>query len=263
MKNSIKKLIIMTVGVILMITGGICGENYIYSEYDITPLTEEQLKSAGIDTCHCLMITAHPDDEILWGGGHLSMMKGEFFVVVVTNGRNETRSAEFKKVIEASGNKGMILDYPDKTFGKRDDWSIVRGKIEKDAALLMGYKDWDMIVTHNPDGEYGHIHHVMTNDIVTKAYEKKHSDNTRLLYFGRYYKKSELPNVSLYVMSDEAVKAKEELLKLYESQSGTIGKLCHMDPYENWIRYEDWGKDTQDNYLEKKLIREEEMDKRK
>ena len=237
MKNNIKKILIITVGCLLMTAVGLCSENYIYSEYDINPLTAEIIEDTGIASCNKLMITAHPDDEILWGGGHL--MDGGYFVVVITNGRNETRSAEFKKVIEASGNKGLILDYPDKTFGKRDDWSVVRGKIEKDVELLENYKDWGMIVTHNPDGEYGHIHHVMTSDIVTKEYEKGHSDNTDLLYFGKYYKKSDLEKISdtLPKMTDEQIRFKEDLLKLYESQSGTIKKLSHMNPYENWTEY--------------------------
>ena len=255
MKNGIKKLLIMTVGCLLLLTGTICSESYIRSEYHIPLLTVEQLKDAGIDSCQFLMITAHPDDEVLWGGGHLKY--GGYFVVVITNGRNETRSAEFKKVIEASGNKGMILDYPDKTFGKRDDWSIVRSSIEKDVELLTGYKDWNMIITHNPDGEYGHIHHVMTNEIVTKAYENKHSEDTRLLYFGRYYKKSALPDVSLYVMSDEMLQYKEDLLKLYESQSGTIRKLSHMNPFENWIEYEDWDKAPDDTDITNKILQED------
>ena len=240
MRDSFKKLIIMIAGCLLMLTVGVCAENYIYSEYNIEPLTAEKIESAGIASCDKLMITAHPDDEILWGGGHLK--DGGYFVVVITNGRNETRSAEFKKVIEASGNKGMILDYPDKTFGKRDDWSIVREKIEKDVELLENYKEWDLIVTHNPKGEYGHIHHIFTNMIVTLAYEKKHDYDTKLYYFGKYYKKSDLENISdtLKKMTEEQISFKEDLLKLYESQSGTIKKLCHMDPYENWIRCEDW-----------------------
>ena len=53
---------------------------------------------------------------------------------------------------------------------------------------ILGYKKWNKIVTHNPEGEYGHIHHKMTNQIVTKECKKK--DLTKnLYYFAHYYKK--------------------------------------------------------------------------
>ena len=237
MKNTLKKIVIMTAGVFLMLTTGFAAGGYVYSEYDIDPVTEEVLKEHGIDSADKLMVVAHPDDEILWGGGHL-MEKG-YFVVVVTNGRNDERSSEFKKVLAASGNNGIILDYPDKTFGKRDDWTQVYDKIKEDIQFIMDSKHWKLVVTHNQKGEYGHVHHVMTHDIVTAAHDNA-SDKSigSLYYFGKYYKKDKIGEVSdsLDKLSVEQLKYKEDLLKLYESQSGTIKKLEHMNSFENWTK---------------------------
>lgn len=36
----------------------------------------------------------------------------------------------------------------------------------------MKYKHWGMVATHNPDGEYGHIHHKMTSRLMTESYYK-------------------------------------------------------------------------------------------
>ena len=36
--------------------------------------------------------------------------------------------------------------------------SLVKGYSKRDKKEIDS-KDWDKIVTHNPDGEYGHIHH--------------------------------------------------------------------------------------------------------
>lgn len=41
-----------------------------------------------------MMITAHPDDETLWGGGHL--LEGEYLVVCMTHGWNEKRRTAFE-----------------------------------------------------------------------------------------------------------------------------------------------------------------------
>ena len=77
------------------------------------------------------MIVAHPDDEVLLGAEDIFMIKG-YLVVCVTNGRNKVRSQEFKDVVTASGNECIMLEYPDKVRGKRDDWALVKDGIESD-----------------------------------------------------------------------------------------------------------------------------------
>ena len=48
-----------------------------------------------IDTYQNIMIVAHPDDETIWGGGHL--LKDKYLVICLTNGNNKTREKEFVK----------------------------------------------------------------------------------------------------------------------------------------------------------------------
>lgn len=67
-----------------------------------------------------IMIVAHPDDETIWGGIHL--LQNNYLVICLTNGNNQTRANEFHEVMEQTHNTGIILDYPDKTNGKRDNW---------------------------------------------------------------------------------------------------------------------------------------------
>lgn len=66
-----------------------------------------------------LMIVAHPDDETIWGGSHL--INGNYTVLCITNGNNKKRKKEFMKVMEKTHSKGIILSFPDKTKGKRDN----------------------------------------------------------------------------------------------------------------------------------------------
>ena len=60
-----------------------------------------------------VMFVAHPDDDLLWGGRHL--IEDDYLVVCMTRGNDPVRSAEFKSVMEATGDKHLILSYPDKS----------------------------------------------------------------------------------------------------------------------------------------------------
>ena len=204
--------------------------------HHVEPLTEETLLTKNLMSCNKLMIVAHPDDDAIWGGAHLK--EGGYLVVCITNNRNETRKQEFFDAVDASGNTPLILGYPDKVNGKRDDWDKVYSKITDDISYIMGYKEWDMIVTHNPDGEYGHIHHKMTSEITTKVYNRL-KPAAKLYYFGKYYKASQIDSVkdSLTAISEEDMEFKDKLLEHYESQSETIEKFRHMLPYEEWTEY--------------------------
>lgn len=229
----VKKISAVLMGAVLIILTSIFGSSYSLGVYDVEPLSRESLLRSGIDSCDKLIITAHPDDEILWAGGHL--MDGGYYILVLTNGNNEERSSEFRKVLKASGSRGIILSYPDKTFGERDDWSQVRDGITRDIETVLTCKKWKTVTTHNEIGEYRHIHHVMTHDIVGEVFrEKLGCSGTELYSFGKYYKKDDLPDDGIERMSDDRIAFKEKLLRIYDSQSRTIGKLSHMNPYENW-----------------------------
>lgn len=204
--------------------------------YNVSPLEREELDELPLEQADKLMIVAHPDDETIWGGGHLK--EGGYLVVCITNGRNEVRKKEFTDAVEHSGNIPLILEYPDKVNGKRDEWEAVYEQITGDIELVMGCKAWSMIVTHNPEGEYGHIHHKLTSRITTDVYEKL-SPDCKLWFFGKYYKAKDLPDVkdSLTHISEEQLSFKEELGKYYSSQAEVFEKLSHMMPYEEWQEY--------------------------
>jgi hypothetical protein len=40
-------------------------------------------------------------------------------------------------------------------------------------------------------------------------------------------------------VKEESLAKKEEMLKLYESQAKTVDNLSHMNPFEDWTKYED------------------------
>ena len=184
-----------------------------------------------------LMIVAHPDDEILWGGDELR--RENYVVVCLTNGDNDVRRKEFFSVMKQSGDKGIILSFPDKVAGKRSDWKKEYTQIEKEVEQLMKSREWKKIVTHNPDGEYGHNHHKMTSRIVTDIAEEIGYRN--LYYFNHYTKKDDLKKSDEQpYISEAGIKWKGEMMKLYQSQSAVNEKLKHMYGYEKLIPQKEW-----------------------
>lgn len=203
-----------------------------------TPLKVKTLDALSLEGTTKLMIVAHPDDETIWGGGHL--LEGGYLVVCLTGGNNETRCKEFKEVVKASGNIPLILSYPDKINFKRSDWKLSKAGISSDISRIIKYKKWDLIVTHNEAGEYGHNHHKMTHSLVVDAYESLKCDSP-LYFFGDYYKPGEIVEASKNLTSLKAdiLLKKEELCGMYSSQETVMKNLSHMFPYENWKEYTD------------------------
>ncbi|MDO4633134.1 MAG: PIG-L family deacetylase [Eubacteriales bacterium] len=202
-------------------------------------LTKTKIRNALADTCSKLMIVAHPDDETFWGGAHL-LEKG-YFVVCLTNGNSRRRKAEFESLLRATGNKGMILYYPDRVGGKKSNWSKCKGAVSADLGLLVRYKKWKQIVTHSPKGEYGHIQHKLTSKMVTKQC-KAAGKYEKLYYFGKYYSKTRLKRHTkkLTRLPKKQLVQKEKLLKYYPSQRNAIKAFSHMNPYETWIPASEW-----------------------
>ena len=96
---------------LLIFLAGACRAAYV-TGIRSSHVTVKELDSLQLEDCTKLMIVAHPDDETIWGGAHLAD-KG-YFVVCLTDGYNKTRRNEFQNTIKESGNKGLILRYPDK-----------------------------------------------------------------------------------------------------------------------------------------------------
>lgn len=201
-------------------------------------LSSTLLQEKGIDSCDNLMVVAHPDDESLWGGAHL--LFDNWFVICLTNGDNKIRSKEFYEVLDYTNNKGIILTYPDLVNGVKSNWSECEGEVREDLSYILNYKDWELIATHNPAGETGHIHHLNTNRYMCSLCEEKDLLN-RLYYFGRFYETEKIPR-NLPQLSYNDFLKKKEIIALYKNEAAPISYFwAQMIPYENWVLSTDWG----------------------
>lgn len=184
-----------------------------------------------------LMIVAHPDDETLWGSEEL--LKNKYLVVCITCGTNKKREKEIEAALKISKDRLIVLDKPDKVRGKRSDWKHYKKQIEYELKYVIKKKKWNTIVTHNPEGEYGHIHHKITNNIVTKVYNKE--KNGKLKYFGKYFSKKRInQNKFAREIPEDIYDMKIEMIDSYKSQAFIKNRFNQMYKYENLINAEDW-----------------------
>jgi LmbE family N-acetylglucosaminyl deacetylase len=180
-----------------------------------------------------LMIVAHPDDEIIWGSKEL--INKNYLVVCVTCGSNPQRAEEFKKVMKYTDDKYLMLYYPDKVFYRKSHWLISYKYIRRDLKIIENYKNWDMILTHNKKGEYGHIHHKMVHKMVMAT-----TTTNNIYVFGKYCSKKKMIAGNChfnYQLSPSELNEKEYILKkYYPSQKKVVKHLFHILPYENTVR---------------------------
>ena len=110
-------------------------EFYLFYPYlNLPHVTTADLDALDLDGYDKVMFVAHPDDDLLWGGRHL--IEDDYLVVCMTRGNDPVRSAEFKSVMEATGDKYLILSYPDKIGKDRSSWSYWKKDMESDIVRL-------------------------------------------------------------------------------------------------------------------------------
>ncbi len=113
-------------------------------------MVEAELKNVAI-------IVAHPDDETLWAGGTiLSHPTWNCFIVSVCRGSDTDRAPKFYnalKVLESEGIMGDLDDGPEQN-------PLDEAELERTILNLLPKKHYDLIVSHNPNGEYTrHLRH--------------------------------------------------------------------------------------------------------
>ncbi len=111
------------------------------------------------------VVVAHPDDEILWAGG-LLLLHPEWSVVVAAlcRGGDADRAPRFHRAMARLGARGRIGDLDDGPEQTPQEPARVEALVQ---ALLPG-RDFDLILTHAPEGEYSrHLRHEETSRAVT------------------------------------------------------------------------------------------------
>ncbi len=118
-----------------------------------------------------VVIVAHPDDETLWAGGTiLSHPFWNFFIVSLCRGNDTDRAPRFYealKVLKSEGNMGNLDDGPEQNPLDEDE-------VEQAILGLLPDRHFDLIISHNPNGEYTrHLRHEEVSKAVINLWNKK------------------------------------------------------------------------------------------
>ena len=209
-------------------------------------LSTESLDYFDLKDGDRLMIIAHPDDDLLWGGGNmiqeikeLKETGNNYFVVCLTNGSYDSRARDFDSAMNDIGAKHVILRYPDLYRRHQVAWDPYTNYITQDIRRVMNYRNWSKIVTHNPDGEYGHQHHKKTDELVTAVSHENAEHYDKLYYFEKFYTQDAIPEGLAKLPSDVAQKKHDLIFKNYFDR-GAIRMYEYFNDYENWVKATDW-----------------------
>jgi len=131
-----------------------------------------------------ILIVAHTDDELLWGWRDL-IDQDNWLVICVFQQYNfpgadkerQERLQKFKDVSVLLKHEIKIFNYIDNPYNLDIDFSV-QNNIKQDLTSFIR-SDIKKIVTHNPDGEYGHYHHRLISKLVTDII----TDKNKLYYF--------------------------------------------------------------------------------
>ena len=117
-----------------------------------------------------LILCAHPDDESIFASR--DMLNNNCTVICLTTPVIKKRREEFFKVLQITGQTGHILNFPDSIdFKDKGDlnelWFNLTDKEIYEYYIFNIIKNnrYDMIVSHDRYGEYGHPQHKRLNEL--------------------------------------------------------------------------------------------------
>jgi LmbE family N-acetylglucosaminyl deacetylase len=100
---------------------------------------------------NCAVIVAHPDDETLWAGGTILMNpRLEWTIITICRADDPDRAQRFYRTLELLGAHGAMGDLDD---GPRQP-PLSPDRVEQTILSLLPRHTFDLVITHNPRGEY-------------------------------------------------------------------------------------------------------------
>ncbi len=188
-----------------------------------------------------LLVVAHPDDEAIFFGDWLVENGRRTKVVCLTSSmdfddwyedKDRTRFKELKDSLKQAGVKYfecLGLERPSlNPFVNKEDYKNALKRINSET-------EWQQVVTHNQYGEYGHMQHIETHDIVKEVF----------------------PNDKIHVYKNSTTKLPTNRKQILIDQHVSQQKHC-----VNEIRNSEWtGSDWYKHTVGKNMIDYESIEK--
>jgi LmbE family N-acetylglucosaminyl deacetylase len=145
------------------------------------------------------IIVAHPDDETLWAGGLiLNNPQWNCFIISLCRKSDEDRCSKFFKVLKILNADGTMGDLDDEPEQKPIKIDVIKQIILE----LLPKHNFDIIITHNPKGEYTkHLRHDEVSEAVIMLWNESKINTTELWTFayedgGKNYYPKAIENAS-------------------------------------------------------------------
>lgn len=137
---------------------------------------------------------AHPDDCVIFARPYIDTHpEHEWTIVYLTYMSTDPRAQEVSAYWNARNIKTKFLgftdDYEDQLTQRLNFWHGIHAEAEIQDAC----RDADLILTHNADGDYGHIHHKVVHEAVSKMATEQVYFASTFNYNTRYIAKDNLP----------------------------------------------------------------------
>lgn len=154
------------------------------------------------------VIVAHPDDETLWAGGTiLNNPSWECFIISLCRKNDTDRAPKFYKVLKNLNAKGIMGDLDDGA----EQTPLPEKEVEKAILDLLPQNHFDLIITHNPKGEYTkHLRHEEISKAVIMLWNKGTIISKELWTFAyedgnkAYFPKA-IKDASIYEILDQKI----------------------------------------------------------
>lgn len=173
-----------------------------------------------INKINRVIFIAHPDDEILSMGNFVLNNPENLLIICITNGGNLVRLNEFTGLMTELKIQYQIWNYKD---GLDVKWN--QGKVREEMRSILNQKnDWEMVITHNRDGDYGHYQHKQVYTLVTSIYQG--------------------PNLFVPISKELLIDQSNELIDIeYENKVNVFrrfykSQLEILDKHEDYFKYE-------------------------
>ena len=155
-----------------------------------------------------IIVVAHPDDETLWAGGTILSHKNcNWFVVCLCRGNDEDRAPRFYDALKRLHAKGIMGDLDDEP----EQNPLSEKQVEKAIVKLLPKEHFDLIITHNPTGEYTkHLRHEEISSATINLWHKGKISATELWTFAyedgnkAYYPKP-IENATIFKTLTDAI----------------------------------------------------------